>query len=225
MSRKAKIAVVLSGCGVNDGTEIHEAVLTLLAIDRHGALYQCFAPNIPQYDVVDHASGKVCAETRNVLVESARIARGDIADLADLQAESFDGLIFPGGFGAAKNLTSFAVHGAECTVEPSVARAVRAMHAAGKPIGALCIAPAILARVLGAVELTIGDDAETAAALERMGAHHRVTDHGEVVVDRAARIVTAPCYMLPATISQIAEDADNMVRALLEMAPSRAKAA
>jgi enhancing lycopene biosynthesis protein 2 len=218
MRSNPKIAVVLSGCGVQDGSEIHEAVLTLLAIDRAGAAYQCFAPNIRQADVIDHASGRRSDEQRNVLAESARIARGKVADLAGFQAENFDALIFPGGFGAAKTLCSFDADGAACTVEPSVGRAVRCMHAAGKPIGALCIAPAILARVLGGVTLTIGNDQATAADLEKMGARHRVASHGDVVVDETARIATTPGYMLDATIGQIAEGAHNLVKAVLKLA-------
>ncbi|MGE5506851.1 MAG: isoprenoid biosynthesis glyoxalase ElbB [Actinomycetota bacterium] len=217
MTTKPTFAVVLSGCGVYDGAEIHEAVLTMLAIDRHGGSYHCFAPNVASRDVVDHLSGKPADETRNVLVESARIARGRIRDLAAFDASAFDVLVFPGGFGAAKNLSSFAVDGPECTVEPSVERAIKAMAAAGKPIGALCIAPAIIARVLGGVELTIGSDAGTALAIEQMGGHHRNTGHCEVVVDRAHKVVTSPCYMLDASIAQIADGADAAVRALLEL--------
>ncbi len=222
MSAKRKIAVVLSGCGVHDGSEIHEAVLTLLAIDRQGAVAQCFAPSILQRDVIDHVSGKPTGETRNVLVESARIARGHIRDLATFEAKDFDGLVFPGGFGAAKNLCSFAVDGADCNVEPSVVAAIQAMHQAGKPIGALCIAPVILAKVLGRIEVTIGNDADTAAAIQTMGATHRERGHGEVVVDRTNRVVTTPCYMLDASIGQIAEGAEHVVAALLELARERA---
>lgn len=218
MTRKPQIAVVLSGCGVYDGSEIHEAVLTLLALDRQGAEVQCFAPNIPQHHVIDHTSGKETGESRNVLVESARIARGRIRDLATFRADAFDGIVFPGGFGAAKNLSSFAFEGPDCSVHADVAAAVSAMTAAGKPIGALCIAPAVMAKVLGDVELTIGNDAGTAAALGQMGARHVQATHGEVVIDHRARLATTPCYMLDATISQIAEGAENVVRAVLDMA-------
>lgn len=222
MSAKKKIAVVLSGCGVYDGSEIHEAVLTLLAIDRQGAAASCFAPSILQRDVVDHVTGKTTAETRNVLVEAARIARGHIRDLATFEARDFDALVFPGGFGAAKNLCSFAVDGPDCNVEPSVVAAIKSMHQAHKPIGALCIAPVILARVLGKVELTIGNDAGTAAAIESMGAKHVEKDHGEIAVDRTNKVVTTPCYMLDASIRQIAEGAEHVVTALLELAGATA---
>ena len=214
-----RIAVVLSGCGVYDGAEIHEAVCTLLAIDRAGAEAVCFAPNVPQAHVVNHLTGEEAAETRNVLAESARIARGKVADLATFDAATVDALIFPGGFGAAKNLCDFAFKGADCTVNPDVEKAVRAMRDAGKPIGALCIAPAILAKLFGAegVELTIGSDAGTAAALETLGARHSVTGHGEIVTDRRLKIVTSPCYMLDANLVQIAEGAENTVKALVDL--------
>lgn len=218
--KKLRIGVVLAGCGVYDGAEIHEAVCTLLAIERAGAEAVCFAPNVAQAHVIDHTTGQETGETRNVLVESARIARGKIADLAAFRADELDALIFPGGFGAAKNLCDFAFRGPDCAVNPDVEKAVRAMTAAGKPIGALCIAPAILARLFGAdgVELTIGSDAGTAQALEAMGATHRVTTHCEVVVDRARKVVTAPCYMLDATVAQIADGAANAVDALIALA-------
>lgn len=220
----AKVAVVLSGCGVYDGAEIHESVLTLLALARQGAEVQCFAPDVAQHHVVNHLTGQEMAESRNVLVESARIARGKIKPLSAFKASDYDAIIFPGGFGAAKNLSSFAFDGADCSVNPDVEQAIAAMHAAGKPIGALCIAPAIMARVLGKVELTIGNDAGTASALESLGAHHVTTSHGDVVVDKAARLATTPCYMLDATIPQIAEGADNVVKAVLDMVREKATA-
>lgn len=215
--QKRIIAVVLAGCGNRDGSEIHESTLTLLAIHRHGAEYQCFAPDIPQHHVLNHLTGKEMNETRNVLVESARIARGKIKDIKQFKQSDFDALIFPGGMGAAKNLCTYAFDGAKCRVNDDVASAVKAMHAAGKPIGALCIAPVILARVLGAVELTIGQDQETAEDLAAMGARHTPTAHGEIVVDRTNKIVTTPCYMLQSRVDQIADGADNLVRAILEL--------
>ncbi|MEW5726958.1 MAG: isoprenoid biosynthesis glyoxalase ElbB [Pseudomonadota bacterium] len=214
---KPMFAVVLSGCGVYDGSEIHEAVLTLLAIDRAGGSYQCFAPDVAQRDVVNHLTGQPAGESRNALVEAARIARGRIKPLSAFDAAGFDALVFPGGFGAAKTLSTFALDGPDCSVDPDVAAAVKGMAAAGKPIGALCIAPAIMAKVLGEVELTIGNDAGTAAALEQLGARHRNAGHGEVVVDRARKVVTTPCYMLDARIGQIADGAEAAVRALIEL--------
>jgi enhancing lycopene biosynthesis protein 2 len=198
MSKKPAFAVILSGCGVYDGSEIHEAVLTLLAIDKAGGSYACFAPDIAQHHVINHLSGQEMGETRNVLVESARIARGKVKNLNEFDPAQHDAMIFPGGFGAAKNLCSFAFEGPGCKVDPDVEKAVRAMHAAKKPIGALCIAPALMARILGKVEVTIGNDAGTAEALGSMGAKHCNTTH-----------------MLDATISQIALGAENSVKALI----------
>ncbi|RJF81732.1 isoprenoid biosynthesis protein ElbB [Azospirillum cavernae] len=215
----ARIGVVLAGCGVYDGAEIHEAVCTLLAISKAGAEALCFAPDMPQAHVVNHLTGAEMAETRNVLVEAARVARGKIQPLSAFDAGAVDALIFPGGFGAAKNLCDFAFKGADCSVNPDVAAAVAAMRAAGKPIGALCIAPAILVKLLGGegVELTIGDEADTAAALEALGAKHRVTVAGEVVVDQRLKIATSPCYMLDSSLAQIAEGAENTVKALIAL--------
>jgi enhancing lycopene biosynthesis protein 2 len=212
-----KIAVVLSGCGNRDGAEIHESTLTLLAIHKQGADYQCFAPDIPQHHVLNHLTGEEMNEQRNVLVEAARIARGNIKDLRRFDPADYDALILPGGAGAAKNLSSYALDGPDCTVNQDVEHAVRSMHAAGKPIGALCIAPVILAKVLGRGELTAGQDAATAANLEAMGAKHTQTGHGEIVVDRRNNIVSTPCYMLEARVDQVAEGAENLVRAVLEL--------
>lgn len=216
-----RIGVVLSGCGVYDGSEIHEAVATLLALDRRGAEAVCCAPDVPQMHVVDHLTGQVApGESRNVLVESARIARGKVVDVARVRSSELDGLVLPGGFGAAKNLCDFAVKGKDCTVHPEVARLVREVHAAGKPVAAVCIAPALLARVLGAEkpELTIGNDAGTAAALEAMGARHVACPVRATVVDRERRLVTTPAYMLAGRISEAADGIDAAVGALLEMA-------
>ena len=213
---KPKIAVVLSGCGVFDGAEIHEATLTLLAIDRQGALYECYAPNVDQAHVVNHISGDEMPEKRNVLIEAARIARGQIKDLKDFDAAAVDAVVFPGGFGAAKNLSSFAFDGPGCSVQEDVARVLTDMVAAKKPIGALCIAPATVAKVLNGATVTIGQDAGTAQAIETMGGKHQKTTHGEIVVDEERKLVTTPCYMLDATISQIADGADNTVKAVIE---------
>jgi len=215
---KKMIAVVLSGCGNKDGAEIHESTLTLWAIHKLGAEYQCFAPDIPQHHVLNFITGEEMDEQRNVLIESARIARGNIRNLRLFRPDEYDALIFPGGLGAAKNLTTYAFDGPECTVNRDVELAVRSMHEAGKPIGALCIAPVILAKVLGRGELTAGQDAVTAASLEKLGAHHTRTTHGEIVVDRDNRLVTTPCYMLDARVDQIADGAEKLVRAVLELA-------
>jgi enhancing lycopene biosynthesis protein 2 len=210
-----RFAVVLSGCGHRDGAEIHESVLTLLAIARNGASYEAFAPDIPQRHVFDHYAQKSVDEPRNVLVESARIARGAIRPLPEYDPGDFDALVFPGGFGAALNLSSFGVDGSGMTVEPSVERAVSATHRAGKPIGMLCVSPAILAKLIPGAKLTMGSDPGAIAGVEAMGARHVVTTHGEVAIDEERRLFSTPCYMLDATIVQIAEGAENLVRAML----------
>lgn len=212
-----KFAVVLSGNGVFDGAEIHEATLSLYAIAKKGASYEIFAPDIPQHHVINHITGEEMDETRNVLVESARIARGNIKPLSEFSGKDFDALVFPGGFGAAKNLSSFAFEGADCSVNPDVEKAIREMISLGKPVGALCISPVILAKILGDVELTIGMDNDTAEAIEKMGATHTMTSHGEVVVDKKYKVVTTPCYMLDATIDQIGDGASNVIDAVLEL--------
>jgi enhancing lycopene biosynthesis protein 2 len=209
-------AIILAGCGVYDGAEIHEAVMAMYAVMKSGAEYQLFAPDIAQHHVVNHLTGAEMPETRNVLVESARIARGKIKPLTDLDMRSFDALLFPGGFGVAKNLCSFAFKGADCEVHPQVSKVVREAVSLRKPVGALCISPVILAKVLGEVEITIGSDTGTAAAVEKMGAKHRNTSHGQVVTDTRHKVFTTPCYMLDATILQIAEGADNLVMAMLK---------
>ncbi len=211
-----KFAIILAGCGVYDGAEIHEAVLTLYAVMKNGAEYRLFAPDINQHHVVNHITGAEMPETRNVLIESARIARGKIQPLTELDMRVFDALLLPGGFGAAKNLCSFAFKGADCDVHPQVTRVVRDAVSLRKPVGALCISPVILAKVLGDVEITIGSDAGTAAAVEKLGAKHIVAGHGQVVTDRKHKVFTTPCYMLDANILQIAEGADNIVKAMLK---------
>jgi enhancing lycopene biosynthesis protein 2 len=210
-----KFAVVLAGCGVFDGAEIHEATLTLLAIAQQGATYDIYAPDINQFHVINHLTHQEMPEKRNVLVESARIARGKIRPLSQFSAANYDALIFPGGFGAAKNLSSIAFDGPNAKVNPDVEAAVKSMHKTGKPIGALCIAPAVIARILGNVEVTIGNDPGTASTIERMGGKHVKTTHGEVVIDRKNKIFTTPCYMLDATIVDIYHGARNIVNEIM----------
>ncbi len=212
-----KAAVVLAGCGAKDGAEIHEAVMTLYAIDRNGGTYQVFAPNVMQHHVINHITGEVMKESRNVLTEAARIARGNIRALTEYRAADFDALIFPGGFGVAKNLCTYAFDGPDCHVDRVVEDAIRTTHKAGKPIGALCISPVLITRVLKGVTVTVGSDRATAADINTMGGKHENSHHGEVVVDRENLVVTTPCYMLDATISEIALDADELVRAIKEL--------
>ena len=212
-----KFAVILAGSGVFDGSEIHEATMSLYAIMNNGGTYQAFAPDIDQHNVINHITGEEMDEKRNVLIESARISRGDIKNLKEFDAEDYDALILPGGFGAAKNLSTFAFEGANCKINGEVENAVRAMADQNKPIGALCISPVILAKIFGNVKVTIGQDRDTAQALEQMGATHHKTDHAEVVVDKDKKVVTSPCYMLDANILNIAEGADNVVKSIMEI--------
>lgn len=218
-----KFAVVLSGCGVYDGAEIHESVLTLLSVTRNGGTYQIFAPNVMQHHVINHVSGEVMNETRNVMVEAARIARGMIRPLADYRVSDFDAIIFPGGFGVAKNLCSYAFDGIEMKIDRVVEKSIRDTHAAGKPVGALCISPVLITRVLGNAEVTIGNDQSTASDIEKMGGKHITKGNGEVVIDRLNKIVTSPCYMLSASVSDIADGADKTVRALISLAKEELK--
>lgn len=213
-----KAAVVLAGCGVMDGAEIHEAVMTMYAIDKNGGSYRLFAPNVAQHHVINHITGDEMKESRNVLTEAARIARGKISPMTDYRAADFDALIFPGGFGVAKNLCTYAFDGPDCHVDRVVEEAILATHRAGKPIGALCISPVLIARVLGDVTVTIGNDRGTTADIAKLGGKHENKRHGEVAVDSKNLIVTAPCYMLDATLSEIARDAEAVVKALMELA-------
>lgn len=216
-----KIGVILSGCGVYDGSEIHEAVITLLALDRAGAETLVMAPDTEQ-QVVNHLTGEtVEGAVRNTLEESARIARGNISDIANVTADDFDALFIPGGFGAAKNLCDFALKGPDCNVNPDVERLITATVAAGKPLAAVCIAPALLARVLGkklpGVRVTIGTDEGTAGAVSSMGAAHANCPVDEFVVDEKNRIITSPAYMLAGRISEAAAGIEKSVEALMKM--------
>jgi enhancing lycopene biosynthesis protein 2 len=214
-----KIGVVLSGCGVYDGSEIHEAVLTLLAIDRSGCQAVCMAPDV-DFPVTNHLTSQDSGEQRNVLIESARIARGNISDIEGITAKDLDALVFPGGFGAAKNLCNFASKGAGATINPEVARLLREMAAAGKPIGAVCIAPALVAAVLGkeySPVVTIGTDAGTAAEIDKTGAKHQNCPVTEIVVDRKNKLVTSPAYMLGTRISEVAEGIEKCVAEVVKL--------
>lgn len=214
-----KIGVVLSGCGVYDGSEIQEAVITLLAIDRHGCKAVCMAPDV-DLSVINHLTTQETGEKRNVLVESARIARGSIRNIKEVTAAELDAIIFPGGFGAAKNLCDFAMKGSAASVNPDVARLLKEMAAAKKPIGAVCIAPALIASVLGreySPTLTIGNDAGTAAEIDKTGAKHQECPVTEFVIDRDNKLVTSPAYMLATRISEAAEGIDKCVREVIKL--------
>jgi enhancing lycopene biosynthesis protein 2 len=216
-----RVGVVLSGCGHQDGAEIHEATLTLLGIDRRGAVMVAMAPDVDQMHVMDHLTGTPMEqERRNVLSEAARIARGAIRDIAQVKAADLDALIFPGGYGAAKNLCTFAVDGKNMKVNPDVVRLVNEMFAAKKPMGFICIAPVIAAKVLGEqhVSVTIGDDPGTAAAIESFGARHVKRTVDEIEVDAAHKLVSTPAYMLGPSIAPVAAGIDKLVAAVLKMA-------
>lgn len=211
-----KFAVILCGCGSLDGSEIHESVMTLLAIDRNECTYSIFAPNDNQYHVVNHYTKSATEEKRNMMVEAARIARGDIRPIEECHVEDFDALVFPGGNGAAKNLFTYAFDGNNCTVREDVAKLIKAFHAAHKPIGALCIAPVMIAKVLGDVTITVGNDEGTIQNVLSFGSKHINTQQTGVIADKQNMVFTTPCYMLPARISDIADCAQNLIDAILE---------
>ncbi len=214
-----KVAVVLSGCGVYDGAEINEVVLTLLALEQQGAEYQCFAPDIEQMHVINHLTGDEMSESRNVLVESARIVRGNVRDLAEANAADYDALLVPGGFGAAKNLSDFAVSGSDMSVQQGLLNIAQAMHKADKPVGLVCIAPTMAAKIFGeGVECTIGNDSETAATIEAMGARHIECPVNEACIDKSNKLVTTPAYMLAGSISEAAQGINECVRQVLALA-------
>lgn len=219
---KQKVAVILSGCGVYDGAEIHESVLTLLRLDQRGAQVQCFAPNIPQLHVIDHYRGDEMDQQRNVLEESARIARGNIKDLHELHVADFDAVILPGGFGVAKNLSDFALLGARCTVQPDVLAATQAFVKAGKPVGLICIAPALAAKIYGeGVSCTLGAaDDPAVAGLTAMGGQHVECTVEDIVEDSARKLVSTPAYMLAESIAQAAAGINKLVDRVLELAQS-----
>lgn len=211
-----KFAVILNGCGHLDGSEIHESVMTLLAIDRNECSYTVFAPDAPQYHVMNHLTRQPMEGSRNMMVEAARIARGDIHEISEYNPADFDALVLPGGFGVAKNLFTYAFDGANASVLDSVRNAVVATHNAGKAIGALCISPVLIAKILGDITVTVGSDPNTIADVESMGASHVNTQIAEVISDKKNKIFTTPCYMLPASITDIADSAENLIETILE---------
>jgi enhancing lycopene biosynthesis protein 2 len=221
MATPKRVGVLLSGCGFLDGAEIHEATCTLLSLDRRKAKLVATAPDVAQLHVIDHVGKKPApGPARNVLQESARLVRGQITDLARVSVGDLDALVLPGGYGAAKNLCTFATEGRAMKVLPDVERLVRAMRAAGKPMGFICIAPVIAARVLGEqhVKLTIGDDAETAAAIESWGARHVACKVDEIAIDEKLKVVSTPAYMLGPWIADVAAGIDKLISAVLELA-------
>ncbi len=216
-----KVAVVLSGCGVFDGAEIHESVLTLLALDRKNADIRMFAPDTEQMEVINHFSGESTGEIRNVLVESARIARGNIKNLKQANIEDLDAVIFPGGYGVAKNLSNFAVKGTGCEANPVVQEFIVKCLNERKVMGFICIAPALLAKISGDlglnIDLTIGTEKQTANAINTMGAHHIDCEVEDIVVDLANRIVSTPAYMLGQRIVEVETGIEKLVNKVLEL--------
>lgn len=214
-----RIAFVLNGCGHRDGSEIHEAVVAMLALEEAGAVVLPVAPNKPQVKLLSHVDGKPLVGSRNMFEESARIARGKIRDIAAVKIEEFDAVVIPGGNGTAYNLCDFADKGASMTVEPGLAALLKAAHEAGKPIGAICIAPVILAKLFGSqgAEITIGNDSEVAAKLRKLGAKHTDCSVSDCVIDRKNKLVTTPAYMLGETVRDIAPGIRKLAQAIVRM--------
>ena len=212
-----KVAVVLTGCGAKDGSEINETVTLLLALDQHNVEYQAFAPDENQYEVCNHITGQVVNEKRNMMVEAARIVRGNILPLTKFNAKEFDALLFPGGFGAAKNIFTYAFDGINFKVNKDVEKAIRDIHAQGKPIGAMCIAPLMVAKVLGNINVTMGSgNCRQAKELAMIGCKHTETTHGGVAIDKENKIYTTPCFMLDATLKDIYQCAWNLVEVMMK---------
>lgn len=214
-----QVAVILSGCGVQDGAEIHETTLTLLRLDQLGIGYRCFAPDIAQHHVVDHASGDVDGEaSRNVLSESARLARGEIEPLSALDPDAYDALVVPGGFGVAKNLSDFAEAGSDMVPLEELREKAVPFHEDGKPIGLMCIAPILVAKLFGeGISVTIGHDPAVAGAISAMGGLHRSCKVDDIVVDFEHRIVTTPAYMLAERIGEAADGIFKLIDKIDEM--------
>ncbi|HDY75527.1 MAG TPA: isoprenoid biosynthesis glyoxalase ElbB [Candidatus Marinimicrobia bacterium] len=213
-----RIGVVLSGCGFNDGAEIQESVITMLELDKAGAEMVLMAPNIDQLHVINHYTGQEMDEYRNVLVESARIARGNIKDMAEVSSSDVDALIFPGGFGVAKNLCDYAMTGANCSINPDVLKLSKEVHKDNKPIGVMCIAPAMMAKILGEdTELTIGFDEQTSEDINTMGAKHITCPVEDIIVDREKKVVSTPAYMEAKSIKEAAEGISKLVIEILNM--------
>ncbi len=222
-----KVGVLLAGCGYLDGAEIQEAVLTLLALSKAKTDILCMAPDMEQFHVINHLTGQPVNEKRNVLVEAARIARGKIVDIKTVRAEDLDVLVVPGGFGAAKNLCTYGIKGIECEVHPAVSSLIQEMAKGKKPIGFICIAPAMAAKILGSIGmnpiLTIGTDEATAHDVEQMGGRHKKATVTEIVIDKKNRIVSTPAYMLGPNTAAVAKGIEKLVKEVLAMAKRKKK--
>ena len=212
-----KVAVILAGCGTMDGSEINETVTLLLALDQHNIEYQAFAPDENQYEVCNHVTGQRTNEKRNMMVEAARIVRGKILPLSMFNASNFDALLFPGGSGAAKNIFTYAHDGINFKVNKEVEKAIKDIHAQGKPIGAMCIAPLMVAKVLGNVNVTMGSgNCRQAKELPMIGCQHTETTHGGVAIDKENKIYSTPCFMLDATLKDVYQGAWNLVEEMMK---------
>lgn len=212
-----KVAVILAGCGTMDGSEINETVTLLLVLDQHNIEYQAFAPDEYQAEVFNHAAGKCTEERRNIMVEAARIVRGNILPVTKFNADDFDALLFPGGFGAAKNLFTYAYDGINFKVNKDVEKAIKDIHAQGKPIGAMCIAPLMVAKVLGNVNVTMGSgDCKQAKELTQIGCKHTETTHGGVAIDKENKVFSTPCFMLDASLKDVYQGAWNLVEEIIK---------
>ncbi|MDR2424791.1 MAG: isoprenoid biosynthesis glyoxalase ElbB [Prevotellaceae bacterium] len=210
-------AVILSGCGVLDGAEIHEATILMLAIKKAGHKWYAFAPDQYQADAVNHCTGEAMPESRNVMVESARIARQNIEPLDSLAPESFDAIILPGGFGVAKNLCSYAREGENFSLIPALKTVLDKARELGKPVGATCIAPILLPKIYAGCRITLGNECQASEDAVKNGAVHQTCTHGETVVDERYKLVTTPAYMLDADIAQVAQGIENMVAEILKL--------
>ena len=213
-----KFAVILAGCGRKDGSEINEAITLLLSLEQHHCEYQCFAPDRPQAEVIDHLTDKkVPNAKRNVLTEAARLARSQVKPIEEYNAADFDGLLFSGGYGVAKNLCDYAYRGADMEVQPDVARAILETHQANKPLGGMCIAPVMFAKLLPGVCVTLGNEGTSDADnIRKMGAYHVQTEHGDVCADNEMLVFSTPAYMLNATLKDVYDGAYNLVEAILD---------
>ena len=212
-----KVAVILAGCGTRDGSEINETVTLLLALDQHNIEYQAFAPDENQYEVDNHVTGQCTMEKRNMMVEAARIVRGNILPITKFNANDYDALLFPGGTGTAKNIFTYAIDGINFKVNKEVEKAIKDIHAQGKPIGAMCIAPLMVAKVLGNGNVTMGSgNCRQAKELPMIGCKHTETTHGEVAIDKENKIYSTPCFMLDATLKDVYQGAWNLVEAMIK---------
>lgn len=224
-----KIGVLLSGSGVYDGSEIQEAVLTLLAIEEIEAEAICISIDKPQHHVINHLNGEEMNDSRNMLIESARIARGNIKNINDVSPNDIDAMVIPGGFGAAKNFTSWAFNGSDGEILPEVKLLLVNLINIGKPIAALCVSPVVLAKALEGSTitptLTIGTDKEPSPyditaftdGLQKTGMQTEMKSVREINIDVKNKIISAPCYMMEASIVDVRKNIRSAIEALRDL--------